>query len=79
LVDKTGHAILVDFGCSKVIAEAGYSTALLAGSAAYMAPELFPIGEVGIDDLFSKESDVYAFGMVCFEVSYIFEENFILL
>jgi serine/threonine protein kinase len=66
---------LIDFGRSKVIGEVGYSTALLAGSAAYMAPELFPTGEVNIDELFSTKSDVYAFGMFCFEVSYIFEEN----
>ena len=54
-----------------MIGEVGYSTALLAGSAAYMAPELFPRGEVNIDELFSKESDIYAFGMVCVMVSLI--------
>jgi serine/threonine protein kinase len=69
LVDEKGHAILVDFGRSKVVGEVGYSTALLAGSAAYMAPELFPTGEVNIDELFSKESDIYAFAMVCIMVS----------
>ena len=66
-----GHAVLIDFGRSKIIGEVGYSTALMAGSAAYMAPELFPKGEVNIDELFSKESDIYAFGIVCVMVSLI--------
>jgi serine/threonine protein kinase len=53
-----------------MIGEAGYSAA--PGSTPYMAPELFPSNEseVGVDELFSKESDVYAFVMVCFEVSH---------
>jgi serine/threonine protein kinase len=59
-----------------VIGEAGYiSTGLLVGSAAYMAPELFPTEEVNIDELFSKRSDIYAFGMICFEVSHILKEK----
>jgi serine/threonine protein kinase len=73
LVDDEGNALLADFGRAKVIGEAGYSTALLAGSAPYMAPELFPSAEppeseVNVDELFSKQSDVYAFAMVCFEI-----------
>lgn len=38
-----------------------------------MAPELFPQNEheVNVDALFSKNSDVYAFAMVCFEVSHV--------
>ncbi|KIM73795.1 hypothetical protein PILCRDRAFT_80709, partial [Piloderma croceum F 1598] len=72
LVDEAGRARLTDFGRAKVIGEAGYSTQMLAGSAAYMAPELFPSTEVNVDNLFSKESDVYAFGILCFEVSHAF-------
>jgi serine/threonine protein kinase len=70
LVDELGHALLADFGRAKVIGEVGYSTALLAGSAPYMAPELFPSSEpeVNVNELFSKPSDVYAFSMVCFEI-----------
>jgi serine/threonine protein kinase len=70
LVDDEEHVRLSDFGRAKVIGEAGYSTALMVGSAEYMAPELFPSSEpdVNVDKLFSKQSDVYAFAMVCFEV-----------
>jgi len=71
LVDDTGHAVLTDFGRAKVIGELGYSTQLLAGSAAYMAPELLSPDDVDVDELFSKNSDVYAFGMLCFKVSHI--------
>ena len=71
LVDDTGHATLTDFGRAKVIGAVGYDTPILAGYAPYMAPELFPQGDVNIDQLFSQKSDVYAFGMLCFEVSRI--------
>jgi len=68
LVDDTGHATLTDFGRAKVIGAVGYDTPILAGYAPYMAPELFPQSDVNIDQLFSQKSDVYAFGMLCFEV-----------
>jgi hypothetical protein len=45
-----------------------YATELLAGCAPYMAPELFPEDDVDVDKLFSKCSDIYAFGMFAFEV-----------
>jgi len=70
LVDETGRARLTDFGRAKVIGAAGYSTQTLAGSAAYMAPELFLSTNVDVDK--SKNSDVYAFGILYFEVSHIF-------
>jgi serine/threonine protein kinase len=76
-VDEQGHAVLTDFGHAKVIGEVGYSTQRLAGSAVYMAPELFPPSEVNVnvDDLFSKQSDVHAFGMLCYEVSRMMYQN----
>jgi len=68
LVNDAGHAVLADFGRAKVIGIVGYSTPMLAGSAPYMAPELFPSGDANTDELFSTMSDVYAFGMLCYEV-----------
>jgi serine/threonine protein kinase len=48
----------------------GYNTDMLAGSVAYMAPELVPLEEdTNVDKLFSHMSDVYAFGILTFEVS----------
>jgi serine/threonine protein kinase len=68
-VDNSHNARLCDFGRAKVIGDAEYSTALVAGCAPYMAPELFPEDERLVDQLFSPSSDIYAFGMLAFEVS----------
>jgi serine/threonine protein kinase len=68
-VDDSHNARLSDFGRAKVIGDAEYSTALVAGYAPYMAPELFPEDESNVDQLFSPSSDIYAFGMLAFEVS----------
>lgn len=70
LVDELGRAVLANFDRAKVIGEVGYKDTLLVGSAAYMAPELWPSIEVNVnvDDQFSKKSDVYAFGMLCYEI-----------
>jgi serine/threonine protein kinase len=38
-----------------------------------MAPELFPEDERNVDQLFSPSSDIYAFGMLAFEVHAYFE------
>jgi len=75
-VDNSLNARLCDFGRAKVIGDAEYSTALVAGCSAYMAPELFPEDESIVDQLFSPSSDIYAFGMLAFEVSeYIESKN----
>jgi len=68
LVDDAGNARLSDFGRAKILGEAGYSTALHAGGAPYMAPELFPVDDTDVDSLFTWWSDVYAFGMLAFEI-----------
>jgi len=68
LVDDSYNARLCDFGRAKVIGDAEYSTALVAGCAPYMAPELFPEDERIVDQLFSPSSDIYAFGMLAFEM-----------
>jgi serine/threonine protein kinase len=69
LVDEEGHAQLADFGHARVIGEAIDRTTFVGGSIQYMAPELLPENDVDVDGLFSKQSDVYAFAMSCFEVS----------
>jgi len=69
LVDENGNAVVTDFGRAKVLGDPVYSTPLVAGATKYRAPELLPASsEVNIDELFSKESDIYAYGMFCFEV-----------
>lgn len=68
LVDDAKNARLSDFGRAKILGEAGYSTALLAGCAPYMAPELFPEDDTSVDSFFTPHSDVYAFGMLAFEI-----------
>jgi len=68
LVNASEHAILTDFGRARMIGDVFYSTPLMAGTAQYMAPELFPpTDEVDINKLFSKKSDVYAFGILSYE------------
>ena len=70
LISDHGHAMLTDFGRAKVLGELGFDTKAVAGSAAYMAPELTPGGDdnVNVDKMFSKESDVYAYAMLCQKV-----------
>jgi serine/threonine protein kinase len=67
-VDDCGSAQVCDFGRAKVIGTEDYQTELLAGYASYMAPELFPDDERIVDDLYTPSSDIYAFGMLSFEV-----------
>lgn len=75
-MDDSDNARLCDFGRAKVIGDAEYSTALVAGCIPYMAPELFPEDETNVDELFSPASDIYAFSMLAFEVqSYVAARN----
>lgn len=76
LVNEAGSAVLTDFGRAKVIGEAGFSTTMFAGHISSMAPELLPPDDsVDLDKLFSKKSDIYAFGMLCYKVSRIITGN----
>jgi len=71
LVDDSGNARLCDFGRARVIGDAAYSTKLVAGCLPYMAPELLVEDEAedsNVDELFTLASDVYAFGILSFEI-----------
>ena len=71
LVDKSGCARLNDFGFNGI---AGLncietSEAWLKGSPRWMAPELIKTDDEGKPDSSTSASDVFALGMVTFEVS----------
>jgi serine/threonine protein kinase len=74
LADDNGGARLADFGRTKVIGVHGYTAHLFAGSAQFMAPELFPDEAEDDEDVelpeppFSPKSDLYAFAVVAFQV-----------
>ena len=71
---------MTDFGRAKVVGKAGFSTTIFAGHVSYMAPELLtPDDSVDTDELFSKKSDIYAFGMLCFKVSHVIMEYYNLM
>lgn len=57
-----------DFGRARIVGDPQYSTALAAGSLPYMAPELLPDDDAETDKLFTVYSDMYAFGILAFEV-----------
>lgn len=71
LIDDNGKAVLCDFGLSRVKADvtshtARLGTAVVTGSRNWMAPERLTGG------LVTKPSDIYAFGMVVYEVNLAF-------
>ena len=70
LISDYGRAMLTDFGRAKVLGKLGFDSKTVAGCTAYMAPELTPGPEdnVDVDKMFSKESDVYAYAMLCQKV-----------
>ncbi|EOX93288.1 Chitin elicitor receptor kinase 1, RLK1, putative [Theobroma cacao] len=65
LIDKKFHGKVADFGLAKMFPKAGRAALLptrLVGTFGYMAPEYARFGEV------SPEVDVYAFGVVLYEL-----------
>ena len=73
LVDDDGRPLICDFGRSRILEQSGFTTPLVAGTARYMAPELFDMDDAGIEPTNSfvrvtKTSDVYSFAMVGVEV-----------
>ena len=67
LIDDGGNAVLCDFGLSRIKADVTTrtvkSTMPMAGSRNWMSPERL------MGRLPKKPSDIYAFGMVIYEVS----------
>jgi serine/threonine protein kinase len=69
LIDDAGNAVLCDFGLSRVKADIASRTkvvdgAAIAGSRNWMAPERL------IGSSLKRPCDIYAFGMVIYEVSH---------
>ena len=69
VISGDGRAMLNHFGSAKVLGVLGFGTNFLKGCVACMAPELFSADlNIHVETVFSKESDVYAYGMLCQEV-----------
>ena len=74
LVDNLGHARLADFGLACILCDSNTinpptTTSGSTGSPRWMAPELFDPEVAGLNSSRpSNASDVYAFGMVVYEV-----------
>jgi serine/threonine-protein kinase len=63
LFDGEGRAKIADFGVARAVSDATLTTTgAVVGTAQYMAPEQATGGEVG------PESDVYAFGVILFQM-----------
>jgi serine/threonine protein kinase len=59
---RAPRVVVTDFGLARMTAHDATFTSALAGTPAYMAPEQFDAGECSV------ASDVYAFGVICFEM-----------
>jgi serine/threonine protein kinase len=77
LINTTGHARLSDFGLSLIHAEfQGTSTSMLDGAVRWAAPELYYMPDSheeveGGNITLSEQSDIYSFGSVMLQVSWI--------
>jgi hypothetical protein len=55
-----------------VIRDLDYGSVVMTSFVPYTAPELFPLAEdVELAQRSLRQSDVYAFAMVCFEVGHV--------
>ncbi|KII90401.1 hypothetical protein PLICRDRAFT_52140 [Plicaturopsis crispa FD-325 SS-3] len=78
LVNDEGIVVLTDFGRARVLDQKGYTTNLMAGATQFMAPELLfkddpdddgtTDGNAVTTSHFKVETDVYAFGMLAFQI-----------
>jgi eukaryotic-like serine/threonine-protein kinase len=62
MLASDGRAVLMDFGTGWEMSEASASTATLAGTPLYLAPELFRGGEATV------QSDVYSIGVLLYRM-----------
>ena len=74
LITDDGRAVLADYGLVFVIETTDFTSTKTAGTCRWMAPEVMnPADELLEDEeppvLFTRASDIYAFGMTAFEAS----------
>jgi len=74
LITEEGVAVLADYGLVFVIETTDFTSTKTAGTCRWMAPEVMNPADELLEEqdppvLFTKESDIYAFGMTAFEVS----------
>jgi serine/threonine protein kinase len=74
LINKAGRAVLADFGMTTASTTEHTSyKSNVGGTARWMAPELLDPDKYGVQiNALSKESDIYALGMVFHEVCDIY-------
>jgi serine/threonine protein kinase len=73
LITDDGRAVLADYGLVFVIETTDFTSTKTAGTCRWMAPEVMnPADELLEDEeppvLFTRASDIYAFGMTAFEI-----------
>ncbi|KAF7326109.1 TKL/TKL-ccin protein kinase [Mycena kentingensis (nom. inval.)] len=77
LIDKNGVPCICDFGLSRILNCAGFTTTYAGGTVPYMAPELFILisdNDRAVDEqkvpapLTTQMSDVYAFALVALKI-----------
>ncbi|KDQ58035.1 hypothetical protein JAAARDRAFT_34851 [Jaapia argillacea MUCL 33604] len=73
MITDSGSACIVDLGLSSVVSTANFTTANIAGSCRWMAPEIMNPPDLADDDddyhiPFTTASDVYSFGMTALEI-----------
>lgn len=84
LVDNQGHPRISNFEDAHIsdLNTPLYSD-VLAGEVPWMAPEVLfddpdTEEEIVLLKLFTKESDIYALALICFEVSFLTYSNFMI-
>jgi serine/threonine protein kinase len=80
LINDNHHACLADFGLTKIVSDTlyGYPTTIWSGwNSRWMAPELLDPKSFGLANCTpTTMSDIYAFGMVVYEVLYFYFISF---